>query len=81
MKILNYSFLLMISASLLQACSSPYYGYTKNEWDSLTDEQRTIVKEEYQAVITARNNQSHTDKLDERTQSIIEFGVNRQFKY
>ncbi len=64
--------LLVIAA---QACSTPYYGYTKRDWDRLSVEEQSTVKNEYQAIVGLKREQVHKDALDARTQSIVEYGV------
>ena len=68
----------LIVALLTQACSSPYFGRTKEGWNNLTEEERMAVKKEYQAIIDARSEETHTDIINERTQSIIDYGVSKQ---
>lgn len=60
---------------LISGCSSPYYGYTKQEWDGFSEKEQAAIKAEYQTVIDAKNNQAHTDKINDRTQSVIDYGV------
>lgn len=60
---------------IIQACSSPFYGYSKRDWDRLSAEQQNAIQEEYQAIVDLKQTQAHTDALDSRTQSIIDYGV------
>jgi predicted DNA-binding protein (MmcQ/YjbR family) len=59
---------------LLQACSTFYFGHTKEEWDSLTEDERLSAEKEYKHIIDSRQEVNHNDKIDERTQSIIDSG-------
>lgn len=75
MKMPKYFLPALVIIILLQGCSVVYYGHTKAEWDKLTDVEKATVKEEYQTVINVKNEQVHTDKIEARTQSVIDYGV------
>ena len=60
---------------VFQGCSTPNYGYSKEGWKSLSEEERVTIKEEYQAIIDSKKKQAHKDIIDARTQSIIDRGV------
>jgi hypothetical protein len=60
------------------SCSTPYYGYTKEKWNNLSEEKKISTKHVYQAITDIRNSQSHKDKINERTQSVIDYGVSNQ---
>ena len=70
-KPINILFLILA----IQGCSTPYYGYSKEDWNSLSEEERIAIKKEYQSIIDSNREQQHKDILDERTQSIIDRGV------
>ena len=59
----------------LLGCSTPYYGYSKDDWNNLSEEERIAIKKEYQFIIEARERQKHEDVIDARTQSVIDLGV------
>lgn len=65
----------LLLIGFLQACSTPYYGHSKEDWDKLSEEERVTIKKEYQFIIDSRNKQAHKDTIDARTQSIIDFAV------
>ena len=72
----NYIIFLILSFTLAVAgCSSPYYGYTKADWNNLSDEQQIAIKQEYQNIIDSKSEQAHQDIIDARTRSIINRGV------
>lgn len=74
-----YSLLLFaIALTLVQSCSSPYYGYTNDEWTNFSEKEQNSIKTDYQTITNIRNAQSHTDKINERTQSVIDYGVNKE---
>ena len=62
---------------LLQACSVFYFGHTKEEWNKLSATEKSKVKEEYQAIIQTRTDQAHDDKVNGRTQSIMDYGASK----
>jgi hypothetical protein len=68
---------ILIIASGLQACSVFYFGYTKEEWRNLSEEEKLAAKTEYQRAIDSREDQKHTDKINSRTQSVIDYGAGR----
>jgi len=70
---LNTALLTLAVIVTTQGCSAPYFGHTKEQWDNLSLKEKMIVKEEYQTVIDLKNDQSHTDKINERSQSIINY--------
>ncbi len=70
--------LAFIASAFLLACSTPYYGYTKEDWDNLTEQERINIKDEYRAILATKNNQAHADKIDTRKQSIINYGIEKQ---
>lgn len=65
----------IIFIALLQGCSTPYFGHTEEGWNRLSEEQRLAIKKEYELAIDYKNSQRHRDKIDARTQSIIDRGV------
>jgi PBP1b-binding outer membrane lipoprotein LpoB len=62
---------------LIQGCSVFYYGHTKEEWNNLTEKEKREIKSEYQSLIDSRNEQAHTDTIDARTQSVVDYGVKK----
>lgn len=71
----NYFLVILAATVLLQGCSTLYFGHSKEEWNSFSDDEKTAIKAEYQTIINSRNEQTHTDKINARTQSIIDYGV------
>ncbi|MGH1486136.1 MAG: hypothetical protein ACRBCI_07930 [Cellvibrionaceae bacterium] len=74
-KVLTFAAIVLV---MLTACANPYYGYSKEGWDSLSINQKIAIKEEYQLMLDNKNNRKNTDKIEERTQSIIDYGSSRQ---
>ena len=61
---------------VLSGCSTPYFGYSEGEWNNLSEDEQAAIKAEYQPIIDARAKQAHQDIIDERTESVINLGVN-----
>jgi hypothetical protein len=68
---------ILIIASGLQACSIFYFGHTKEKWGNLSEEEKLAAKLEYQQAIDARKDQEHLDKINSRTQSVIDYGAGK----
>lgn len=75
MAILDKSIKALLLVITLQGCSTPYYGYTKRDWNRLSAEEQDAVKAEYQEIVDFKRGQAHDDTLDARTQSIIDYAV------
>jgi hypothetical protein len=45
---------------------TPYYGYTKDQWNVFSEEQKISIKTECQTITNIRNAQSHTDKINRK---------------
>lgn len=72
---LKHILTIAIFAILVLGCSAPYYGYTKEEWSQLSESEQASIKKEYQTIIDSRSEQAHMDKINDRTNSVIELGV------
>jgi len=76
MKIQYFSLSIISVLFILQACTTQYYGHTKNEWDNFSKEEKMAIKLEYQEIIDSRNKQAHKDIINSRTEQVIDMGVN-----
>ena len=69
----------------LGACASPWYGYSRDQWRRLSAEEQAAARAEYEYVIEQREAQKHEDLIDDRKQSIIDYGSRvpkpRKLKY
>lgn len=59
----------------LQACATPYYGYSKADWDNLGEAQRATIRQAYQVVVDSRQDQAHRDLIDSHSDWIIYRGA------
>jgi len=71
MKLKTKILFVLLTIILTQACSSPYYDHTKEDWNKLTYEQRENIKNRYKTVIDSRKITEHDEIIKARTQSII----------
>ncbi len=68
----------LVFALGLGACASHWYGYPRDEWRRLSAEEQAAARQEYQFIIDQREAQKHQDLIDERKQSIIDYGSSVQ---
>lgn len=68
-------FILLGLCVLLQACATPYYGHTEEEWALMSAHERQAAQEHYQDILELQREQARKDAHDLRTHSIIEKGV------
>lgn len=76
MKIPAYIITAILFLITTQACTTPYYGYSKDDWGKLSEDEQATVKGDYELIIDSRREQVHRDIIDARTQSVIDLGVN-----
>ncbi len=74
-KIIRSTFFLTI-ATFLTSCATPYYGYSENDWNKLSDDERKTTRSEYKDIVDAKNDQRHRDKINSMKDKIIDRGVN-----
>lgn len=60
---------------IMQGCATPYYGYSKSDWDAMSEIDKVAIKEEYEFIKNTQAQQKHKDIIGARTQSIIDRGV------
>jgi hypothetical protein len=60
---------------LLCSCATPYFGYSKAEWNALSPEEQRAAKADYQPIIDERLELYHEDQIDEFKGKIIEQGL------
>jgi hypothetical protein len=70
-----FSFLYVVGVMFLSGCSMFYYGYTKEEWDALSEQTKIEVKKEYQRVMETKEAQKHDDVIEQRDESVGGYGV------
>jgi len=58
-------------------CTKPYYGYSKTEWEELTEEEQQAVKSQYARVLHDKDTMRHEDMIDDRKQQVIDLGVSK----
>ena len=60
---------------LLMSCATPYYGYSKAEWQKLSVQEKKTIQAEYDAIIQFKYRQEHEDQFEDRKQQVIKRGV------
>lgn len=76
MKIKTNQYLIIITLALVSGCSVLNYGHSKDEWNNLTEAEQINAKNEYQAIIDARNELDHDKMIEARDLQVIDIGVN-----
>lgn len=59
----------------ITACATPYYGHSTEEWAALSEHEQAAIKVEYAAILKLREDQKHSDILEQRRQQIIKRGA------
>lgn len=68
-------FLSVILMVFCMGCSMFYYGYTKEEWNALSEQTKHEVKQEYQRVMETKEAQKHDDIIEKRDESVGGYGI------
>ena len=66
---------LVIATLLIVGCATPYYGYSKEEWQKLSDEEKKVAEKEYEEIIQFKYRQEHEDQFEHQKQKMINRGV------
>ncbi|WP_455220375.1 hypothetical protein [Kaarinaea lacus] len=67
--------IIIIIILVLSACATPYYGYSKKEWERLSEEEKQAAQAEYKEIINYKLRRKHEDQFEARKQQIIQRGV------
>ena len=70
---------ILISVLTFSACANSYYGYSKKEWDELTQQQRQVAKKEYEEILKKKKDLEHDQLLRERDEQIIRRGLGEPY--
>jgi len=73
---IHYRLTFIILIVLLYGCSTLYYGHTKDQWNALSEQEKSQIKSEYKDVMASQKNQGHDDKIKARDQQVIDRGIN-----
>jgi mRNA-degrading endonuclease RelE of RelBE toxin-antitoxin system len=68
-----------MSVLAISACANPYYGYTKKEWDKLSEQQRQTAKKEFAEMQKKKKDLEHDQLLRERDEQIIRRGLGEPY--
>lgn len=72
----NFTLLCFLSL-VFSGCSIFYYGYTSDEWNSLSEETKLEVKKEYQRVLEAKKAQEEDGVIEKRNESFADYGITK----
>lgn len=61
------------------ACANPYYGYDKEEWEKLSEEQQQTIKQEYEEMLKKKKDWEHDQLLRERDEQVIRRGLGEPY--
>lgn len=53
----------------LNGCATFYYGYSKEQWDSMSPDEQELAKAEYADVIAEHNKNTFQDSQDKATEA------------
>jgi len=57
--------------SLIVSCTTPYFGYTENQWNKLTDIEQQQVKSDYNEIIASRATTQHQEVIDDIERAMV----------
>lgn len=63
----------------LVACANSYYGYSKEEWDNLSEQQQQAAKQVYEEMLQKKKDLEHDQLLRERDEQIIRRGLGEPY--
>jgi len=66
--------LIVVLSSLILSCSTPYFGYTKGEWNKLSNLEQDRVTESYSKIIASQQTIKQQDRNDDIEQSVSQHG-------
>ena len=69
----------LMSVLTFSAYANPYYGYSKEEWDKLSEQQQQAVKKEYAEMLKKKKDLEHDQLLRERDEQIIRRGLGEPY--
>ena len=75
----RFSHLVLLFFLAFTACASSYYGYSKEEWDKLSEEQKQAAKQEYEEILKKKKDLEHDQLLRERDQQVIRRGLGEPY--
>ena len=70
---------ILFSLVTLVACANSYYGYSKEEWDKLSEQQQQAAKQEYEEMLQKKKDLEHDQLLRERDEQIIRRGLGEPY--
>lgn len=75
-RLLNFIILLSLGFTVYAAS---YYGYSEQEWEKLSPEQKQAAKQEYAEILKKKKDWEEDQKLRERDEQIIRRGLGQPY--
>jgi TRAP-type C4-dicarboxylate transport system substrate-binding protein len=60
---------------IVSGCATDYYGYNKQQWNALSQEEQAAAIEQYDYILQEKEEKRHEDLIESYRQKIIERGV------
>ena len=61
----------------LTGCIGDHYGLTKEEWSSLSQQQKQEAKDKYQQLVDNKNKQAQGNKIEKATTELVSRAVEK----
>ena len=75
-RLLNFIILLSLGFTV---CAGSYCGYSEQEWEKLSAEQKQAAKQEYEEILKKKKEWEEDQKLRERDEQIIRRGLGHPY--
>ncbi len=70
--------LLMIPVYFISACAMENYGYTDQQWASMTEEEKEKVKKEFTQAVNAKNDIAYGRNVEEGSFTFLKEGIQKE---
>ncbi len=70
--------IILLSIFLLSSCAGAYYGYSKIEWEALSDQERADAKASYEQAIVGKQGMLRESILEKNTETLTKRGVEHE---
>ena len=68
---------LSLAFVVITGCSSLYYGYTAEQWGSLSDAEKQKAKESYSDIINAKSMMAGGNPRDDATKAFVQRAIGK----
>ncbi len=70
--------LLATSIAFISACAMENYGYTDQQWASMTKEEKEKVQEEFTQAVNAKNDIAYGRNVEEGSFTFLKEGIQKE---